>query len=157
MTATAKPASKYSDKQRALFREKHRDFKSGSLREGTATVLRFISGQGTCSVALESIPDAEIELRGEVKVDPMARLVAILNTLDSSQRMELVALRDGRWCGDSHDVAGLRALKLQDDALGVTDDGAQIADLIQLGWKEREALGIVFRYDRNSADGGSAP
>lgn len=71
--------------------------------------------------------------------------IVLARGLDSCQRSELRALRDGRWDGDPLEVAGLRALGLQDDGLGVTPLGQQVADLLDCSWRTREPLGLCRR------------
>lgn len=73
--------------------------------------------------------------------------IAIARTLDSCQRCEIRALAEGRWSGDPLEVAGLRALGLQDDGLGVTALGRLVVDLLDLPWQEREPLGLCFLRD----------
>ena len=54
---TAKTKSKrsmYNADQLAHWKKCHKDFKSGSTVRGDASVLKFIPGKGTCTVALEN-------------------------------------------------------------------------------------------------------
>ena len=51
-----KPTNKptYTAEQKAKWKNTYRDFKSGSTRAGTALVMKFIPGKGSCLVALEN-------------------------------------------------------------------------------------------------------
>lgn len=71
--------------------------------------------------------------------------ISVARQLDSCQRAELRRLRDGRHCGDPLEVAGLRTLGLQDDELGLTPLGVQVADLLDCSWRIREPLGLTWR------------
>jgi len=42
---------------RSEWRKKHRDFKTGDPRKGTAKMLKYCDGLGTCLVPVTVIPD----------------------------------------------------------------------------------------------------
>lgn len=44
--------------ERLVWKHKHSDFR-GKLEDGTKCVLKFVTGVGTCSVAISSLTDAE--------------------------------------------------------------------------------------------------
>lgn len=72
--------------------------------------------------------------------------IEILNTLDQNQRSEILALGDGRWAGDPLPVLDLRERGIQDDGLGLTPLGERLRNLIELDYRERDRLGIKFRW-----------
>lgn len=59
----------------------------------------------------------------------------IVRVLDASQRSEARALQAGRWLGEHWEVSGLRALGVQDDALGVTPLGAAVVAVLDADWR----------------------
>ncbi len=46
---------------RSEWRRKHRDFKCGDPRKGTAKIVKWIDGHGTCLVPVDVIPDPPTE------------------------------------------------------------------------------------------------
>jgi hypothetical protein len=56
------------DLEKAAWRKTHKDFKS-NWNKGEATILRFVPGVGTCSVAIKSLTDAELKEIAGIKED----------------------------------------------------------------------------------------
>lgn len=66
----------YTPLQRAYYASRHRDFKGGSVREGTASIMRGCGGT-LRTAPLESVPDAELEITVVVRKPPYKGLVRV--------------------------------------------------------------------------------
>lgn len=96
-----------------------------------------------CHYGRPEVPDSSESLLSRVLRNPTDSAVIAARCLDSCQRSELHALRDGRWIGELDSVAGLREIGLQDEALGVTDLGEEVATLLDLPWSLRDHLQLT--------------
>lgn len=58
MTTTAAPTPQATDTiTRSKWRATHRDYRTGDPRRGTAKVLKFVPGVGTCLVPVTVVED----------------------------------------------------------------------------------------------------